>query len=163
MKRYLYVGKDNRSRVVIKRDDGTMTSVSYPRILMEEKLGRPLKPYEDVHHIDGNKTNNSIENLEIVNHGEHQKRHNPPKYHDMKVKCDVCGKEFVYTAKQQSNYQKDLNRGIHRGHTCSKRCAALYGRQEQIRSNSNAECGLNGEPSPNGNTVPIVDNKSTSA
>ena len=49
MKRYLYVGKDNRSRVVIKKDDGTMTSVSYPRILMEEKLGRPLKPYEDVH------------------------------------------------------------------------------------------------------------------
>ena len=111
-----------------------MTSVSYPRILMEENLGRPLKPYEDVHRIDGNKTNNSIENLEIVNHEE-----------------------------QQSNYQKDLNRGIHRGHTCSKRCAALYGRQEQIRSNSNAECGLNGEPSPNGNTVPIVDNKSTSA
>lgn len=49
MKIYLYIGKDNRSRVVIKRDDGTMTSVSYPRILMEEKLGRPLKPYEDAH------------------------------------------------------------------------------------------------------------------
>ena len=49
MKRYLYVEKDNRSRVVIKRNDGTMTSVSYPRILMEENLGRPLKPYEDVH------------------------------------------------------------------------------------------------------------------
>ena len=48
MKRYLYIGKDNRSRVVIKKDDGTMTSVSYPRILMEEKLGRPLKPYEEV-------------------------------------------------------------------------------------------------------------------
>ena len=140
-----------------------MTSVSYPRILMEEKLGRPLEPYEDVHHIDGDKTNNSIENFKIVNHGEHQKRHNPPKYHDMLVICDVCGKEFVYTAKQESNYQRDLNRGKHRGQTCSKRCSALYGRREQIRSDSNAECGLNGEPSPNGNTVPIVDNKSTSA
>lgn len=49
MKRYLYIGKDNRSRVVIKRYDGTMTSISYPRILMEENLGRPLKPYEDAH------------------------------------------------------------------------------------------------------------------
>ena len=49
MKRYLYIGKDNRSRAVIKRDNGTTTSVSYPRILMEENLGRPLKPYEDAH------------------------------------------------------------------------------------------------------------------
>jgi hypothetical protein len=35
------------------------------RIVAEEKLGRPLKPGEVVHHIDGNKHNNSQENLMI--------------------------------------------------------------------------------------------------
>lgn len=158
MKKYIYTGKDDRTRVVIQNDDGTMTSKSYPRILMEENLGRPLEPNEDVHHIDGDKTNNSIDNLEIKMHGEHQREHMPVKYFDKKVTCQVCGKEFIYTAKQQSNYQRDLNRHRRRAITCSRKCAYLFGRQEQIRSNSNAECGLNGETSPNGNTVPNTDN-----
>lgn len=155
MKTYIHTGKDKRTRLIIKNDDGSMTSVSYPRILMEEKLGRPLEPFEDVHHIDGDTTNNSLDNLEIAIHGEHQRTHNPQKYFDKKVNCIICGREFIFTAKQQSLFQRDLNRNRRRGVTCSRKCAYLFGKQEQVRSDSNAECGLNGEPSPNGNTVPI--------
>ena len=36
------------------------------RIIMEKHLGRKLEPWEHVHHIDGNKTNNKIENLQLV-------------------------------------------------------------------------------------------------
>ena len=154
MKSYVYTNsKDLRTRIVIVDDNGNTTSKSYPRILMEEKLGRPLKPNEDVHHIDEDKTNNSIDNLEIVLHGEHQKMHSQ-KYFDTIEKCQVCGQEFVFTAKQWSGYYTDLKRGKHRGFTCSRHCAYLFGTQEQFRRDSKAECELNGEPSPNGNTVP---------
>ncbi len=35
------------------------------RVVAEEMLGRPLKPGEVVHHIDGNKQNNAPENLMV--------------------------------------------------------------------------------------------------
>jgi hypothetical protein len=43
------------------------------RYLMEKQLCRKLKTTEHVHHKDGNKFNNAIENLEILNKSEHHK------------------------------------------------------------------------------------------
>jgi len=36
------------------------------RVVAENKIGRRLNPKEQVHHLDENKLNNSIENLEVV-------------------------------------------------------------------------------------------------
>jgi hypothetical protein len=45
------------------------------RILAEQKIGRKLYPNEIVHHIDGDKLNNSIDNLQIMTNSEHTKLH----------------------------------------------------------------------------------------
>lgn len=45
------------------------------RAIAEQKIGRPLKPGEIVHHIDGNKRNNSPDNLEVMTQSEHIREH----------------------------------------------------------------------------------------
>ncbi len=45
------------------------------RVIMSEHLGRPLLTEEHVHHIDGNPTNNKIENLELTTNSKHRKGH----------------------------------------------------------------------------------------
>lgn len=46
------------------------------RVVAEQKIGRPLKKGEVVHHIDGNKRNNDPDNLMILDsQSEHCKIH----------------------------------------------------------------------------------------
>lgn len=151
MHTYLYMNKkDGRVRQVIVDDNGRHTSKSYPRILMEEKLGIPLEPYEDVHHKDENPSNNSLDNLEIRIHGEHQRAHSQ-KYKDTEEICQVCGTRFIMSKERWRNFFSDLSRKSNklRYLTCSKSCAgkagnkchllysiedrllSLYGEQEQ--------------------------------
>lgn len=61
------------------------------RYVMEKHIGRKLKPYELVHHKDGNKINNSIENLEIMSFSAHSTHHQPKILGKIK-KCSVCNK-----------------------------------------------------------------------
>lgn len=45
------------------------------RTVAEQILGRPLEPGEIVHHIDGNKLNNDLKNLQIMTQSEHIREH----------------------------------------------------------------------------------------
>lgn len=51
--------------------DGKQRHVKRHRWVMEQCIGRRLRPDEDVHHRNGIKSDNRIENLELLSHGEH--------------------------------------------------------------------------------------------
>ena len=127
----IYKCKDGRWRAVYRNDANKWVCKSYPRLLMEEHLGRSLLPKEDVHHIDGNPDNNDIYNLELRIHGVHQQTHSI-KYIDQFAVCEVCGKTFLWRSRQQRRYYIDLRRNKHRIISCSKECSARYGRWKQL-------------------------------
>lgn len=58
------------------------------RFIMAEHLGRPLKPFEVVHHLNERKTDNQIENLELLGKVEHDRLPKPP---PKPFACPHCG------------------------------------------------------------------------
>jgi hypothetical protein len=70
------------------------------RHLMELHLGRKLRPGEVVHHVNDDKTDNRLENLQLTTPSAHMKHHNPhgPRRVQRTVPCRVCGTPFTTTA-----------------------------------------------------------------
>lgn len=78
-----YKRMTSKGYIVIKTHNGFMFEHIYE---MEKSLGRKLVDDERVHHIDHDKTNNNIANLELIRHGEHTRLH----HIGMKMSKEAC-------------------------------------------------------------------------
>lgn len=122
-----YIRKSDNRRILVLVMYGTSyktakrtKTIPYAKALMEVHLNRRLSYDEVVHHKDGNKLNDTLHNLEVVNRKFHTHDHFM-KYHPYSVTCSVCGKYFEVTHKHHLNHEKGDN------WCCSKRCAGILG------------------------------------
>lgn len=95
------------------------------RFLKEKEIGRVLNSDEVVHHIDGNKKNNSLDNLVVMTQNEHARLHQYLRGKNMvELRCPQCGKIFQL-AKNQSFLVK---KNKYNCNCCSKECKGKFGR-----------------------------------
>lgn len=65
------------------------------RHVVEQRIGRPLARGEHVHHINGDRYDNRVENLEVVDALTHMRERHARLRHPITKACAVCGSTFT--------------------------------------------------------------------
>lgn len=97
-------------------------------IVAEGKVGRKIGKDEHVHHINGDRTDNKPDNLEVLTANEHNKITAKNRRLNNMLPCENCGKK---TYKRPSEQRKNKNA------FCSRGCLAKYGMKNHKKGRFN--------------------------
>ena len=116
--------KDRRI-VLVYYTDGSRKTYLYSRYLIEQKIGRPLLRTEEVDHIDRDKTNDSIDNLQILDKKVHARL---DRQYAVLIEqnCIGCNKILLRKARHINGNAKKGKAG-----PFCRPCAGKYGQQRQ--------------------------------
>lgn len=124
-KGYLRVAKDGRKRVDLINNKHNRTTISYARYLVSVDRGELVDSGVEVDHIDNDRTNDSLDNLqELEVH-----------LHRAKTASEVSGRSFTILICPNCNkeFQKETrNMKPFTTPKCSRKCNGEYSRKIQL-------------------------------
>jgi len=94
---------NNKGYIVVKTPEGFKRKHIY---VMEQKLGRKLMQGEVVHHVDGNKLNNRIENLSVMSSSDHTVLHHTGAKRSVETRHKISIKAKARAARGEYPSQK---------------------------------------------------------
>ena len=94
------------------------------RVVMEQKIGRLLERGEHVHHINEDRHDNRIENLEVLSNSEHARKHGLQRGRAfVSLLCPTCRRSFT-RERRHSHFTPSRATGQT---FCSRQCSGKYG------------------------------------
>ena len=112
---YINTNKEPRRVATLRKSDGTMTSMSYAKYLYTSHYETDIPKGDEVDHINGDKMDDRIENLQVISAGYNRRKDKQTKVMVACI-CPVCGKEFLIEKR---------NLPFHPNPCCSRRCGGI--------------------------------------
>lgn len=95
------------------------TTMSYPRYLMSRHLGRPLAQGEEVDHINDDRSDNRLENLQLLSRADNMAKRSTGQAFNW-FSCAQCGSQF------SRSKQRQFRTAAKYPPCCTRSCAARY-------------------------------------
>ena len=119
---YINTNKEPRRVATLRKENGEMISMSYAKYLYTSHFKTEIAKGDEIDHINGNKMDDRIENLQIISGTyNRQKDH---KHKEMIILiCPVCGKEFLFEKR---------NLPFKPNPCCSRKCGGIKSHWKQL-------------------------------
>lgn len=125
-KAYLFVSTENRKTVIFSSDNRDNSITTYARYLYGVYLGYEVPSHLQVDHINNDKTDDRLENLQLLTLQENRLK----EYYNYimnkqivyGVYCSCCGSPFLITQRQLN---MKLAQNVHNAY-CSRECAYVH-------------------------------------